>query len=84
MNVRSIGCGSIYEAGYSYRTDPADGEYLLVSAYSEIMISIDGKADVYPENTAILFDGSIATRLLISPYISLSLATMSTFPASSA
>lgn len=62
MNVRSIGCGSIYEAGYSYRTDPADGEYLLVSAYSEIMISIDGKADVYPENTAILFDGSIAAE----------------------
>lgn len=62
MNVRSIGCGSVYESDYRYRICSDDAAYLLVSAYSGITVGIDGKTIEYPENTAVLFDGRVAAE----------------------
>ena len=56
MNIRSIGCNSVYDAGGGVSRVPEKGTYLFMLAKSSVRFHIGDSAIVCPEGTAILYN----------------------------
>ncbi|MBQ9807249.1 MAG: helix-turn-helix transcriptional regulator [Ruminococcus sp.] len=59
MDIKCVGCGSVYSTGYSVSREPSQGEYMLLLTRSRTAFTIEGVRAVVPEGTMILYNDTV-------------------------